>query len=944
MPTLSYLWTRGIYMQRAPQRELLTIQAPVKKRQRGCRTPLMNADDGSPIQSVTSGYYAQSLHRTAGAPPDLSNCPTQSSGRAMELIRKRRSTVVRRIAGVSALGQLYEESERGGSRNVGAVNVGAENVPSGAIHDFLPHARTADERGELRGLFDGNRSGAIDPTAVRQDAAVYDGNESNPAGYGDSGVTKNCGALGDEAGAPLDKGRDDSSYTQPNRLERACCFTTCVDNGESLVRDCGLDSQKFHNGAGRDLNFGLVRGAEDGKSGSPPRLAVREDTRAGRLRHHKVMQDTSRKRKAHESDDCQSRKSFGSLECHGTFHKTGCVAARGSNRGGVQFEPTRDFAVGEARRPVRPSPEYGSIFGEIHHNADPGVVAGRIDVKGDTADGQEPWLRAEERFFHDFNHHAATITRRATRTRLATPQDEHAIPLQQVNVPVLNLEWIMSRLNPATLERLIQVWGLVGRSPLLPSSSGKAREGSRRIPTADAHLLRKAGIIEDASSAITSGWIIPFSVVEEKTTGLRRRWIAWPRDKNRDDPYEAHVPLLHISHYLPPVMAEAASCLDLKASFFQVSLPRETRHLFRCRVEDGTLVELTRLPMGYKASPEILQIITSAIAGVTTVVHRLWAAPPLVRIDVWIDNIRISGSNSDFKLWEAQVLRNADSCHASMGEERESGATHYTFLGVQFDHTHRAVSLSEKFVRSVCAMPAFNSLTIAEMEVMASRFLYTAAILGTRLCDYYFFIKAVRRRLSALNRGIVQETSPANLPPSAVGLGERLRHIIENNRKRIINPTEKASAAIITDASLHGWGAVFLPDSGDVKIAGGKWKRRPFLIMQAEARAVRLALSAFSAILPSTMDVWVDNTSLQGAANKGSSKSHAMTWELQRIYEFLDSRGIQATFGYVRSAENPADGISRGRVFTLQDLANGWNLRRGAAGSCGWRTPKSATS
>ncbi|RNC57371.1 rab1 small GTP-binding protein [Trypanosoma cruzi] len=140
----------------------------------------------------------------------------------------------------------------------------------------------------------------------------------------------------------------------------------------------------------------------------------------------------------------------------------------------------------------------------------------------------------------------------------------------------------MSRLNPATLERLMQVWGLVGRSPFPPSSSsGKAREGSRRIPTADARLLREAGIIEDASSTITSGgWTRPFSVVEEKTTGLRRRWIAWPRDKNRDDPYEANVPLLHISHYLPPVMAEAASCLDLKASFFQVSLPRETRHLF----------------------------------------------------------------------------------------------------------------------------------------------------------------------------------------------------------------------------------------------------------------------------------------------------------------------------------------------------------------------------
>ncbi|PWV08674.1 putative target of rapamycin (TOR) kinase 1 [Trypanosoma cruzi] len=159
--------------------------------------------------------------------------------------------------------------------------------------------------------------------------------------------------------------------------------------------------------------------------------------------------------------------------------------------------------------------------------------------------------------------------------------------------------------------------------------------------------------------------------------------------------------------------------------------------------------------MGCKAGPEILQIIiTSAIAGVTTVSHRLWAAPPLVRIDVWIDNIRIAGSKSDATLWEAQMLRNADGRHAFLGEDRESGATQYTFLGVQFDHTHRAVSLSDEFVRSVRAMPALNSSTIAGMVVVASRFLYAAAILCTRLCDYYFFIKAVRRRLSALKRGL----------------------------------------------------------------------------------------------------------------------------------------------------------------------------------------------
>ncbi|EKF26249.1 hypothetical protein MOQ_010068 [Trypanosoma cruzi marinkellei] len=268
-------------------------------------------------------------------------------------------------------------------------------------------------------------------------------------------------------------------------------------------------------------------------------------------------------------------------------------------------------------------------------------------------------------------------------------------------------------------------------------------------------------------------------------------------------------------------MAEAASCLDLKACFFQVPSPRGTRHLFRCRVEDGTLVELTRLPTGYKASPGTLHIvIASTIARVTTAVHPLRAATSLVRIDIWIDDIRIAGLKSDVTLWEAQVLPNADGRHATVGEDRESGATQYTFLGVQFDHAHRAVSLSEKFFRSVCDMQALNSLTIVGVEVTASRFLCAAAVLGTRLRACYFFSKAVRRRLSVHNRGIVLETSPASLPPAAVGFLEGFRRMIENSRKRNIKPTEKASAAIITDASLHGWGAVSIPDSGEAKIAG----------------------------------------------------------------------------------------------------------------------------
>ncbi|KAF8275342.1 hypothetical protein TcBrA4_0138860 [Trypanosoma cruzi] len=160
-----------------------------QKTARGCPL-LMKADDGSPIHSTTSHRPAQTSHRNTDTSSDISNCPTQSTRRAKGLICQRRSTVLRRIADIPALGQLYEGSERGRSRDAGAAKVGAWNVPSGVIHKLLLHARTADERGELCGFFDGNRCGAIDPTAVRQDAAVHVANGLNPAGDGGFGVTK----------------------------------------------------------------------------------------------------------------------------------------------------------------------------------------------------------------------------------------------------------------------------------------------------------------------------------------------------------------------------------------------------------------------------------------------------------------------------------------------------------------------------------------------------------------------------------------------------------------------------------------------------------------------------------------------------------------------------------------------------------------------------------
>ncbi|KAF8287586.1 hypothetical protein TcYC6_0001240 [Trypanosoma cruzi] len=167
----------------------------VKKRRR--RTTAARTHSAIPRQG------SQASHRTADAPSDPSDCPTQSSKRAMELMRQRRLTVARRIAGIPALGRLCEDSERGGSRNVGAAKVGAGTAPDETICNvFASRTNSQWARRAARPFGGSIGCGAVGPTVARQDAAAHVANEPNHAGHGVSGVAKNCGATRDEAGAP----------------------------------------------------------------------------------------------------------------------------------------------------------------------------------------------------------------------------------------------------------------------------------------------------------------------------------------------------------------------------------------------------------------------------------------------------------------------------------------------------------------------------------------------------------------------------------------------------------------------------------------------------------------------------------------------------------------------------------------------------------------------
>ncbi|KEG07070.1 hypothetical protein DQ04_11021000 [Trypanosoma grayi] len=82
--------------------------------------------------------------------------------------------------------------------------------------------------------------------------------------------------------------------------------------------------------------------------------------------------------------------------------------------------------------------------------------------------------------------------------------------------------------------------------------------------------------------------------------------------------------------------------------------------------------------------------------------------------------------------------------------------------------------------------------------------------------------------------------------------------------------------------------------------------------------------------LPTTSHICIDTAAAMHIMNKSSKHSDALAAGAGHIDRALRDQGLNATWGYVASENNPADGISSGAKALPADIAKGWNLRRGA--------------
>ena len=299
--------------------------------------------------------------------------------------------------------------------------------------------------------------------------------------------------------------------------------------------------------------------------------------------------------------------------------------------------------------------------------------------------------------------------------------------------------------------------------------------------------------------------------------------------------------------------------------------------------------------MGICTAPEIMQLITSTLAGDPAIVKPAYASKAIV--DVWIDNILFSGSAMRVDHAVKQFKQRAAEVKATINWNESSEGEHaLDFIGMAFNFKDHTIGLAEKNRKKIESMVFERTMSMSDLETNAARLMYGSSVMGVPLSSYYFALKFLRRKLSEINRETLCRDEQVNLPPSVLRSFKNWQNdVMARKRRQLPKLSGKKSFTLWTDASTLGWGAVLIDnDTQQVKVVGARWTEDEamFHINILEAMAVKKALRAFQGIEGSVIQPRIDNTSVLASVAKGYSKSADLNQEMLEIQTLCKSLGI----------------------------------------------------
>ena len=352
---------------------------------------------------------------------------------------------------------------------------------------------------------------------------------------------------------------------------------------------------------------------------------------------------------------------------------------------------------------------------------------------------------------------------------------------------------------------------------------------------------------------------------------------------------------------------------DFASWYDQLPLAKDISPLFSV---DGKRC-LSSLPMGFRPSAEVAQIISQAITD--------FPLPEGVNVIVYIDNVRFGGPNKEGVRQAAKTfVERCDAVGAILNERSTEPIEKEDFLGEHYNLVKKTRTLTSKTLektRLAKDLIKSNNMTYRQMAAVFGLLFFCSDVLRSDVSSFFVALKAFRRRMSEVSRW--DSTAPPLQQEEIDNLNEWMHSVSSNSPTPIwIDRSGEPEITIYCDASSYGWGAVSTSKSG-VHHASGKWNEHEKTNQgtQHSAKAEPLAVERAALALVSTgmkkVKIFSDHQGLIYAGNAQYGKSEAYNNMCHSLKRYFPSTIFD--FAYVPGIENTvADGLSRGYTATTR--------------------------
>ena len=351
---------------------------------------------------------------------------------------------------------------------------------------------------------------------------------------------------------------------------------------------------------------------------------------------------------------------------------------------------------------------------------------------------------------------------------------------------------------------------------------------------------------------------------------------------------------------------------DLACWYYQIPIEKHVQRYFGVKINGKDYV-FTCLPMGFVASVFAAQHLTKALAQ------------EIPKREVYIDNIfTASDTIEEAENFSAALAARCSRFNATLKESATEINTSMEILGVQCDAKQGTVALGKQFVEN--------------HRALLSK-LFLGNVLGLRVREVMRAIGVLLRGIYILNLGfhnyfgILKVASVISQWP----LHDRVQWTIDEHsatmatlmiRNEPVTVREKeienhqSFPTIATDASRIGYGYIW-SHKGKMVYGGGSWKSEQEDNMpKLEAAAISIALGSLAKFgyKVSRSTLLTDSLTFVNAYKKG----HSLCEQINSTIGIVTQYHINTR--HIRSENNPADNLSRGKPITRQDIGQMENL------------------